>query len=101
MKNLPLSLRAAAELELRRRLRERMDHTVKPKKPEISLSEFIRQAWPVLEKRPYVHGYHIDAICEHLEATTTGQIRELMITMDIRTKTKPPNIGRPSRSARR
>ena len=46
------------------------------------LSEFIRQAWPVLEPNtPYVHGWHIDAICAHLEAVTHGQIRNLLINM--------------------
>ena len=30
---------------------------------------------------PYVHGWHIDAICEHLEAVTRGEIRDLLINM--------------------
>jgi predicted phage terminase large subunit-like protein len=40
---------------------------------EESLSEFIRQSWHVIEPAmPYVHGWHIDFICEHLEAITDG-----------------------------
>jgi len=40
-----------------------------------SLSGFIEEAWPVLEPdTPYVHGWHIDALAEHLEAITIGQI---------------------------
>jgi predicted phage terminase large subunit-like protein len=40
---------------------------------EDSLAEFIRQAWHVLEPgQDYVHGWHIDFICEHLEAITDG-----------------------------
>lgn len=40
---------------------------------EESLVEFIRQAWHVVEPgTPYVHGWHIDAICAHLEAITFG-----------------------------
>ena len=40
---------------------------------EESLAEFIRQAWHVIEPgKPYVHGWHIDFICEHLEAITDG-----------------------------
>jgi predicted phage terminase large subunit-like protein len=40
---------------------------------EESLSDFIRQAWHVVEpSQPYVHGWHIDFICDHLEAITNG-----------------------------
>jgi len=36
-----------------------------------SLAAFIRHAWPILEpETPYTHGWHIDAMCEHLEAIT-------------------------------
>lgn len=47
-----------------------------------SLSNFIRRAWPVLEPgQPYAHGWHMDAIAEHLEAVTSGQIRRLLINV--------------------
>lgn len=47
-----------------------------------SLAEYIRQAWHVVEPAtPYVHGWHIDAICEHLEAATRGEIRNLIINI--------------------
>ena len=47
-----------------------------------SLREFVRQGWPVLEPgTPYLHGRVIDAICEHLEAVTGGQIRRLLINV--------------------
>ena len=40
---------------------------------EESLAEFIRQAWHVIEPgAPYIHGWHIDFICEHLEAISDG-----------------------------
>jgi predicted phage terminase large subunit-like protein len=46
------------------------------------LSNFIRRAWPVVEPGvPYVHGWHIDAIAEHLEAVTAGQINRLLINV--------------------
>lgn len=46
------------------------------------LGNFIRRAWPVLEPgQPYVHGWHMDAISEHLEAITTGQIKRLLINI--------------------
>jgi predicted phage terminase large subunit-like protein len=44
---------------------------------EDSLAEFIRQAWHVIEPGiRYVHGWHIDFICEHLEAITNGERME-------------------------
>lgn len=34
---------------------------------------FVREAWHVLEPAmPYIHGWHIDFICAHLEAVTYG-----------------------------
>lgn len=42
---------------------------------EHSLSEFIKRAWHVVETaEPYQHGWHIDYICEHLEAITDGYV---------------------------
>src|SRR5207248_5263203 len=47
-----------------------------------SLSEFVSQAWHVVEPAtPFVPGFHIDAIVDHLEAVTRGQIRNLLITV--------------------
>lgn len=40
---------------------------------EGSLVEFVKLAWHVIEPgAEYVHGWHIDFICEHLEAITDG-----------------------------
>lgn len=47
-----------------------------------SLTEFVRQAWPVIRpSTPYVHNWHIDAIADHLEAVTRGEITRLLINM--------------------
>ena len=47
-----------------------------------SLAEFSRRAWHIVEpKSIYKHGWHIDAISEHLEAVKMGQIRDLLITI--------------------
>lgn len=47
-----------------------------------SLATFVREAWPVLEPgTPYVHGWHVEAICEHLEAVTAGDITRLLINI--------------------
>lgn len=45
-----------------------------------SLAGFVREAWHVLEPgTPYVHGWHIDFICAHLEAITLGKFLRLGI----------------------
>lgn len=47
-----------------------------------TLPEFIRQAWHVVEPAtPYVHGWHLDAISDHLEALSRGGIRNLIINI--------------------
>jgi predicted phage terminase large subunit-like protein len=53
---------------------ERMLMEINRARAEDSLVEFIKQAWHVIEPaEPYVHGWHIDFICEHLEAITRGE----------------------------
>src|SRR4051812_9289720 len=47
-----------------------------------TLSGFVREAWHVLEPvAVYVHSWHIDAICDHLEAVTRGEINRLLINV--------------------
>lgn len=47
-----------------------------------SLSEFVQAAWHVLEPgQPYIHGWHVDAVCEHLEAITYEQLNRLLINI--------------------
>ena len=47
-----------------------------------SLAGFVREAWRVLEPNArYVHSWHIDAICSHLEAVTSGRITRLLINV--------------------
>lgn len=47
-----------------------------------SLSRFVREAWPILEPaEPYVHGWHIDVVCEHLEAVSRGELPRLIINI--------------------
>ena len=39
-----------------------------------TLAGFIRESWHVLRSDiPYVHNWHIDFLCQHLEAITTGR----------------------------
>ena len=47
-----------------------------------TLAGFVREAWHVLEPNAtYVHNWHIDAICQHLEAVTDGRITRLLINV--------------------
>lgn len=47
-----------------------------------SLANFVRESWHVLEPgQPYIHGWHVDAICEHLEAITDGDLNRLLINI--------------------
>lgn len=48
----------------------------------VSLVSFTKAAWHVLEPgQPYKHGWHIDAVSDHLEAVTAGQITRLLINV--------------------
>jgi predicted phage terminase large subunit-like protein len=48
----------------------------------IPLKEFVREAWSVVEPTvPFIEGWHIDAICEHLEAATKREFNNLLITI--------------------
>ena len=50
-----------------------------------SLRAFVLQAWTVLEpSTPFVPGWHIDAIIEHLEAVSFGHIRRTALRMEAR-----------------
>lgn len=48
---------------------------------ETSFVAFCKAAWPHVVKRPLVWGWHNDAMCEHLEAVTHGDIKRLLITV--------------------
>jgi predicted phage terminase large subunit-like protein len=49
---------------------------------EQSLRSFVRQGWHVVEpSSDYIKNWHIDAICEHLQAVSDGHIRNLLINM--------------------
>lgn len=47
-----------------------------------SLATFVREAWQVVEPGTlYVHGPHIDVVCQKLEAVTRGEITRLLINI--------------------
>ena len=47
-----------------------------------SLYEFVKQSWHVVEPGiPFIPSWHIEVICEHLEAVSAGEIHRLLINI--------------------
>jgi predicted phage terminase large subunit-like protein len=45
------------------------------------LLEFTRMAWPLVDPgRPFLDNWHLEAVCEHLQAVTAGEIQNLIIS---------------------
>lgn len=63
---------------------------IKAEKARRSFKLFVEDAWPVIEPgRPFVSGWHLDAIADHLQAVAQGQIKRLLVNM-------PPRHGKSS-----
>ncbi len=54
---------------------------------EGSLLKFVEAAWPSLDPAPYMRSWAIDALCDHLEAVTRGDIKRLLVNF-------PPRSGK-------
>lgn len=54
---------------------------------ENSFYEFVKHAWIELEGRPYIDGWHVQALAEHLQAVQKLEIRDLLINL-------PPRLGK-------
>jgi predicted phage terminase large subunit-like protein len=49
---------------------------------EDNLYEFVKQSWPIVEPGvKFVESWHIETICEHLQAISDGDIRKLLINI--------------------
>jgi hypothetical protein len=46
-----------------------------------SLHCFVKEFWPVIEGTPFTDGWHIGAMCEHLQALISGEIKRLYINV--------------------
>ncbi len=58
---------------------------------------FMKKAWPLVDPKPYVSAWHIDAICDHLTYVLLGDIRNLMINIPPRmTKSSVVSAGFPA-----
>lgn len=75
--------RAAKEraLELIRERERRLDRD----RCEGRLIDFVQGGWKYIDPNPYVHGWHLEAVAEHLEAVVRGEIRNLLINVPPRT----------------
>jgi len=72
----PSSKRRDIKRHLRRKLYEK------------SLIDFGQAAWPIIEPgREFIPGKHIEAMCEHLQAVTRGDIKRLVLNV-------PPGTGK-------
>jgi predicted phage terminase large subunit-like protein len=45
---------------------------------------FVKRMWPAVSSDQFVDGYHLSAICEHLQAVADGQIKRLAINVAVR-----------------
>ena len=48
---------------------------------EQSLHEFVRQMWKYVDPAPFKDNWHLEEICEHLEAVSRGEIQRLIINI--------------------
>jgi predicted phage terminase large subunit-like protein len=48
---------------------------------ESSLYDFLKEGWKYIDPAPFVGGWHLEAIAEHLEAVAYGHIRRLLINI--------------------
>lgn len=85
----PISREAKADLlamleeRSRRQARHRLNTDAQGIRARCStLAGFVREAWAVLEPNtPLVWNWHLDAICQHLEAVTYGEINRLVVNV--------------------
>jgi predicted phage terminase large subunit-like protein len=54
---------------------------------EESLYVFLKSAWKYIDPAPWIDGWAVDAICQHLQAVVDGQIKKIIINC-------PPRIGK-------
>jgi len=52
---------------------------------EEKMVDFVAGAWKYIDPNPYKYGWHLEAIAEHLQAVTRGEIKRLVINVPPRT----------------
>ena len=46
-----------------------------------SFASFVKQAWHIIDGTPLVWGWHVQTICDHLEAVSRGEITRLLVNV--------------------
>src|SRR5262250_2527889 len=64
-----------------------LERKEKAERLEASLIDFVQEAWPAIDPAEYQPCWAIDALCEHLQAISEGQIRNLLVNI-------PPRCGK-------
>jgi hypothetical protein len=54
---------------------------------EDSFYLFVKEAWPQIDTMPFKDGWHVKAICDHLQAVAEGRITRLLINI-------PPGLAK-------
>lgn len=81
-RKLELAQRELNDLNEDRERERRAAAGVRATREKMRLHEFVRGAWDVLEPdNPFADNWHINCICEHLEAVTALEIRQLIINI--------------------
>jgi len=71
----------AVDMAIARRLLNTSPETIDKMLAEKRLVHFLKQVWPSIDPHTYTHGWHIDCICDHLEAVMSGEIKRLSINV--------------------
>lgn len=48
---------------------------------ERSFVDFVRRAWQEIDPADYIHNWHVDVLCEHLQACAEGRINRLLVNI--------------------
>lgn len=77
-----VSVISRVKLEEAGRLAAELDRRAARKRCSESLIAFIEEFWTIVEPdRPFVRGWALEAICQHLEAVTRGEITRLLMNV--------------------
>lgn len=86
----------ATDLTIQQRI-ERSYTAVTAETCRRSLRKFVKAVWHIIDPKPYVQAWHIDAICDHLVYVALGDIANLMVNIPPRfTKSSVVSVAFPA-----
>ncbi len=78
-------------------LTENSLYDIQESRARLKLINFVQYAWPITDPSIYHHNWHLEVICEHLEAVYRGEIKRLIINVPRRhTKSLVLNVFFPA-----